>query len=96
MKERNNLSDIEYVKECLIELYLNVRVRTEQERQCNNNDDDYQKEKARMMSRQDINLVELMIDILACIKVHMNMKAEEVFEKFNLRNLCRICQERYS
>ena len=85
--------DLDFVKECLVDLYLSVKIRT------NHDLNEYDKEKmaeekANILSENALDLPTLIYYIQTSIQILINMKDEDIFQKYFIRNLCMPCQQK--
>ena len=86
--------DHEYVKECLIDLYLSVKIRTNHDLSKYSNRK-MQEEKEQILAQNTVDIPTLILYIQTSIQILMNMKDEEIFQNFHFRNLCQKCQNQF-
>ena len=80
------------MKECLVDLYLSVKIRTNHDLSKYNNEKILE-EKAQILTQNTIDVATLIFYIQTSIQILMNMKDEEIFQNFHFRNLCQKCQD---
>ena len=91
--EANN--DLDYVKESLVDLYLSVKIRTNHDLSKYNNERMIE-EKMQILNQNTVDIQTLIFYIQTSIQILMNMKDDEIFQRFHFRNLCQKCQQKFT